>query len=99
MTAITVTVVPIPAWLGFVIAARKMSPFALEIASTTRSAVGAFVFVGEGLADPFDGEFARHLAGFVAAHAVGDDVHALRSVQVVFVVGPDLPRDEFRRPT
>ena len=37
-TAIAVTVVPMPAWLGLAIAARKMSPLAAEMASTTCSA-------------------------------------------------------------
>ena len=54
--------------------------------------------VGEGLANALHGERARHFAGFVAAHPVRDDVHALRRVQVVFVVGPDLPRVRSRTP-
>ena len=54
--------------------------------------------VGEGLADALHREFARHFTGFVATHPVRDDVDALRRMQLVFVVGPDLPRVRSRTP-
>ena len=88
MTAIAVTVVPIPRWAGFRIAARKMSLLAIEIDSTNSAAVGNVVTgsrrsvtrdaggggdVVEALADAVDRDLAGDLAGLVAAHAVGDD--------------------------
>ena len=47
---------------------------------------------------PATRDLARDLASLVATHPVRDDVHALRRMQLVFVVGPDLPWVRSRTP-
>ena len=77
-----------PCWSGLAMAARKMAPLASATAATTCVEVGAGCRRG-GAPQEVDGERAGHLAGLVAAHAVGDGEDVGLGDEVVLVLGPD----------